>query len=208
MKFTDKIRECPRLKGFDMKQVDRTKVCWNCEADVSYEATYCPFCGTDLLTSSIEKPGQPPKQDHKFSDQSLQESLASLYKPPYSVRNRQGFGVPDEREESSYIETEPQKEDTLFQSYEKEDAEDLPMIPEEGIQPLDEKDEVSRRGNVLPLLFLMIGAHLFILGALLLFCSKGGVVTLEWSSRFWFLYCLISFPLLYFGGRMLKNQSS
>ncbi|QVL57655.1 MAG: hypothetical protein KFB93_00855 [Simkaniaceae bacterium] len=188
-----------------MKQVDRTKVCWNCEADVSYEATYCPFCGTDLLTSSVEPTSQPPKQDHKFSDQTLQESLASLYKPPYSVRNRQGFGVPDEREETSYIETEPPKEETLFHAY---DQEEVPMIPEEGIKTLEETEEATRRGSILPLLFLMIGAHLFILGSLLLFCSKNGVVTLEWSSRFWFLYCLISFPLLYFGGRMLKKQAS
>lgn len=194
-----------------MKQVDRTKACWNCEADVSYEATYCPFCGTDLLTSTVEPAHQPPKQDHKFADQTLQESLASLYKPPYSVRNRQGFGVPDEREETSYIETEPQKEDSLFQPYEAEEQEkqeELPMIPEEGIKTFEETEEVTRRGSILPLLFLMIGAHLFILGALLLFCSKNGVVTLEWSSRFWFLYCLISFPLLYFGGKLLKNQTS
>ncbi|MEM8727114.1 MAG: hypothetical protein AAGE99_00140 [Chlamydiota bacterium] len=191
-----------------MKRVDRTKVCWNCEADVSYEATYCLFCGTDLLTSSIKKGGQLPKQDHKFSDQPLRESLASLYKPPYSVRNRQGFGVPDEREESSYLETEPQKEDALLQSYEKGDDQDDPTIPKGGIQPPDERQETARGGNVLPLLFLMIGTHLFIIGALLLFCAKDGIVTLEWSSRFWFLYCLISFPLLYFGGRMLKTQSA
>ncbi|MCB1083657.1 MAG: hypothetical protein KDK61_05065, partial [Simkania sp.] len=67
-----------------MKQVDRTKVCWSCEADVSYEATYCPFCGTDLLTSTIEPKEEQPRQDERFSTQSLEESLASLYKPPYS----------------------------------------------------------------------------------------------------------------------------
>ncbi len=191
-----------------MKQVDRTKACWNCEADVNLEATYCPFCGTDLLTSSIETSRHTPKKDSKFDDQTLQESLASLYKPPYSVRNRQGFGVPDEREESPYIEAEPHKENSLFQSYDKPDVESIPMIPSDGIQPLEDGDEVTKRGNILPLLFLMIGTHLFILGALLLFCSKGGFVTLEWSSRFWFLYCLISFPPLYFGGRLLKTQTS
>lgn len=192
--------------GLEMKQVDRTKVCWNCEAEVNYEATYCPFCGTDLLTSSIDKVGQPIQQDHKFSDQTLQESLASLYKPPYSVRNRQGLGVPDEREESSYVEAEPQKQDPFFQSDEQEEIQEAPMIPEEGIQSTEEIDETRGSGNVLPLLFLMIGAHLFILGALLLFCSKNGTVTLEWSSRFWFLYCLMSTPLLYFGSKMLNRQ--
>ncbi|MCB1106522.1 MAG: hypothetical protein KDK76_00325 [Chlamydiia bacterium] len=187
-----------------MKQADRTKGCWNCEADVSYQATYCPFCGTDLLTSSIE-PGKEtsPKGDEKFVDQSLQESLASLYKPPYSIRNRQGLGVPDEREEVSFKEAEPHKENPLFQSYESVDPEEtVSYAPQENL----DEEIVTRRGNILPLLFLMIGAHLFILGALLLFCSKGGIVTLEWSSRFWFLYCLVGLPLLYFGSRLLKSQ--
>ncbi len=186
-----------------MTQVDRTKACWNCEADVSYEATYCPFCGTDLLTSSIETSKQVPKKDAKFSDQTLQESLASLYKPPYSARDRQGFGVPDEREETSFKETPAEKEDPLFKSYDQMEFEEATAFPSEEI----EDEVVSRRGTILPLLFLMIGAHLFMLGALLLFCSKDGFVTLEWSSRLWFLYCLISFPLLYFGGRLLKVKA-
>lgn len=186
-----------------MKQMDRTKVCWNCEADVSYEATYCPFCGTDLLTTSAESAPQEPKVDAKFSDQSLQESLASLYKPPYSVRNRQGFGVPDEREEVPYKQAEPAKEDPLFQPYDQIESQETFVAPEE---PATQEEEITRRGNILPLLFLMIGAHLFVLGALLLFCSREGVVTLEWSSRFWFVYCLISFPLLYFGVRHLKKS--
>ena len=186
-----------------MKQMDRTKVCWNCEADVNYEATYCPFCGTDLLTSSAESAPQLPKQDTKFSDQTLQESLASLYKPPYSVRNRQGFGVPDEREEVPFKQAEPPKEDPLFQSYEQIEPQQT-LVHEEKV----EEEEVTRRGNILPLLFLMIGAHLFVLGTLLLFCSKDGFVTLEWTNRFWFVYCLMSFPLLYFGVRMLKDTST
>lgn len=184
--------------------MDRTKVCWNCEADVSYEATYCPFCGTDLLTTSAESPSQEPKYDAKFSDQSLQESLASLYKPPYSVRNRQGLGVPDEREEVPYKQAEPTKDDPLFQSYDQIETQETLIAPAE---PVMDEEEITRRGSILPLLFLMIGAHLFVLGALLLFCSKGGLVTLEWSSRFWFVYCLISFPLLYFGVRHLKKSS-
>lgn len=180
-----------------MKQLDRTKGCWNCEADVSYEATYCPFCGTDLLNSSSENQTTP--QDTKFADQTIQESLASLYKPPYSVRDRQGLGVPDEREESTFKEVEPPKEDPLFQSYEQVEVKHQEIVSEET------EVEVTRRGSILPLLFLMMGTHFLVLGMLLLFCSKGGVVTLEWSSRFWFVYCLMGFPLIYFGNRLLKS---
>ena len=181
-----------------MKQLDRTKGCWNCEADVSYEATYCPFCGTDLLNSSSDATNQGSSQDTKFADQTIQESLASLYKPPYSVRNRQGLGVPDEREESTFKEAEPPKEESLFQSYEQAEA-------QQEIVPEEKEVEVTKRGSILPLLFLMMGAHFFVLGTLLLFCSKEGVVTLEWSGRFWFVYCLIGLPLLYFGKRLLRS---
>ncbi|MCB1110814.1 MAG: hypothetical protein KDK64_07510 [Chlamydiia bacterium] len=190
-----------------MKQVDRAKVCWNCEADVSYQATYCPFCGTDLLTSSGE-PSQPsaPSQDKKFADQSLQESLASLYKPPYSIRNRQGLGVPDEREETTFQEVEPPKENPLFQSYEQMALEEQELIAPPHPDTLSNEEEViTRRGSILPLLFLMIGSHLLMLGVLILFCAKEGVVTLQWSSRFWFLYMLVGAPLVYLGGRILRR---
>ena len=192
-----------------MKQVDQTKSCWSCEADVSFEATYCPFCGTDLLTSTIESatPSKPPS-DKKFSNHTLQESLASLYKPPYSVRNQRGLGVPDEREESSFKKP-PQLEtkDPFEQTYEQmEISEQAAALPQNKTLDAEDEGDISRRGSILPLLFLMIGAHLFMLGALLLFCSKDGFVNLQWNSRFWFLYCLMGLPLLIFGGKMVNPK--
>jgi len=178
--------------------MDRTKVCWHCEADVSYEATYCPFCGADLLTSPSESTAQFPKSDGKFSDQTLQESLASLYKPPYSIRDRRGLGVPDEREEALFKQAEVSKENPLFHFHDQKEA-------QQPSEEVNQEEKSMRRGTILPLLFLMIGVHLFILGVLLLFCAREGVVTLEWSNRFWFIYCLASFPMLYFGVRLLKN---
>jgi len=185
-----------------MRQVDRTKICWNCEADVSCEVTYCPFCGTDLLPASFEASSPSAKQDVNFSEKRLQESLASLYKPPYSVRNRQGLGVPDEREELSFTRTEPSKGNPLFHPYEQEGGQQK-LIKQEELK----KNETPKKGAILPLLFFMVGAHLFILGMLLLFCSRDGVVTLEWTSHFWFVYCLVGSPFLYFGVRMLKNDT-
>lgn len=173
-----------------MKQAERTRTCSNCEADVNREATYCPFCGTDLLLTPISSKEDLFEGDEKFSSQSLQESLASLYKPPYSVRNRQGFGIPDERESATIKEIELSKEGPLFRSYEDEE------ITEK--RPKEKKIEAEDRlhGDVLPLLLLSIGAHLLIVGLFLLFFSKDGVLTLEWNSRFWFLYCFFGIPLI------------
>ncbi|WP_148258922.1 zinc ribbon domain-containing protein [Simkania negevensis] len=186
-----------------MKQVDRTKVCWSCEADVSYEATYCPFCGTDLLTSTIEPKEEQPRQDERFSTQSLEESLASLYKPPYSVRNKQGLGVPDEREEPSFKQVKPPREDPLFQTYDPPKAKEPIQPPPQPKAITEEKG--SERGGVLPLLLLSIGINLSLLGLLILLFSKEGVVNLQWSSHYWFIYLLIGLPTTYFGVRSLKQ---
>ena len=188
-----------------MRQVDRTKTCWSCEADVSFESTYCPFCGTDLLAPLSEPSRSKPFEEEKFSNQSLEESLASLYKPPYSARNKQGFGIPDEKEEIAFAQVEPPKEDPLFESYEKEEEIPSEAIEEPSLQK--QSSEIAYEGAVLPLLLLLIGTHLFLLGLLILFFSSHGRVVLEWNSQYWFLYLLISAPLLFFGFRLLKKPS-
>lgn len=184
-----------------MKPVDRTKVCWSCEAGVGDEATYCPFCGTDLLTSSTQSGDKQSKQDKRFSEKSLEESLASLYKPPYSVRNRQGLGIPDEREEPAFKQASPPKENLLFQSYEQ--------IPEK--TPLSSEAQQGNEevgpGGVWPLFLLSIGINLVVLGILIFFFSKEGVTRLEWDSRYWFLYLLIGLSITYLGVRSLKRFS-
>ena len=172
----------------------QAKSCWNCEADVGAEVTYCPFCGMDLASWSAE-PVQ--KDDHRFSSQSLQESLASLYKPPYSVRNQQGFGVPDEREDAVVAHVTPSiKEAASLPEY---------HLAEQKEKKETQSDGAARgRGGALPLLVLSIGCHLSLLGLLTLFFSRDGFVYLKWSSRYWFLYCLVGMPLVYFGSRFLN----
>ncbi len=57
------------------------KICWSCEARVGLEATYCPFCGTDLLTKSAVTDGEGlPEED-----------VASLYTPPYFAKPSTDF---------------------------------------------------------------------------------------------------------------------
>lgn len=159
-----------------MKQADRQKMCWNCEADVSYDSTYCPFCGTDLLTTG-------DYESAPTEDSSIQESLASLYKPPYSVRNQEGIGVPDEPEDAAYAQDEPEEEPLHLQAHEEE-----------------------KGPTGWPLLLLTIGGQLFTLGLLLLFFQKNGKVTLEWNAHLWAIYLLSALPLLIFGYRSLFGK--
>ncbi len=184
-----------------MNQLSKTVACSNCQADVNSEATYCPFCAADLLTGSKREQEQAVQSD-MFENQTLKDSLASLYKPPYSIRNQQGVGVPDEREESPFIKAAPQKEDPLFQPYEA--TQPPPQPPEEIVQE-EPPEEDKQRGLVSPLLLLLVGTQLALLGLLILLFSKDGLVTLEWQSKHWFIYCLISAPLVFLGVRQLKR---
>lgn len=167
--------------------MEQTKVCGNCEADVHVDAAYCPFCGADLLVAApVDE--KPRRQDAMFSNQSVQESLASLYKPPYVSRDRRGLGVPSTHRDVDY---EPMPEPPPVQ---RETA------------AYDEEEEVTQeRGGFLSLILLSLGGNLLTLGLLLLFFSDHGTLTLKWNGHAWFLYCLASLPLLGIGYRLLRS---
>jgi len=171
---------------------------------VSSQATYCPFCGTDLLASASPLGEESAKQDERFETQSLEESLASLYKPPYSIRNRQGIGVPDEREEPSFTKVAPQREGNFFQRCAADESKRDTSAPVSPKLDVESDQAVEQRGGFLPLLFLSVGVNLVVLGLLILFFSKGGIARLEWSSSHWFIYLLTGFPTAYAGTRLLK----
>lgn len=182
-----------------MAPQDRTKVCLSCEADVNLEATYCPFCGADLSTAPVESASAfSPSPDERFEAQPLKESLASLYKPPYSVRNRRGLGVPDERVETTFTRAEPAKEDPL--SYYEQGK--VGKKVEEKVEVVEQERQI---GGVLPLVLLLIGTVFLVLAIALFFFSSNGVLTLEWKSSYWFLYALLSLPFLFLAIRLLKK---
>ncbi len=182
-----------------MNQVEHTKVCWSCEANVSHDATYCPFCGSDLLPPENDPKAMPLNVDGRFQSQPLEESLASLYKPPYSVRNKQGLGIPDNREKTSFTKVTPPKETPLFQGYDQAENKETQVTQTET------KVEEPMQGVMWPLLLLSIGINLTLLGLLVLFFSKEGIVHLQWNMRYWFYYILFGVPMSYMGIRCLKK---
>jgi hypothetical protein len=58
------------------------------------------------------------------------------------------------------------------------------------------------------LLMLLLGGNLLTLGLLQFFFSDGGKLTLEWDSGYWFLYCLLAFPLFYFGFKKASHSAA
>src|SRR6185503_15242769 len=60
-----------------MKPNDRQKMCPSCEGRIPLDANLCPYCAAEQGSSAY--------LHHK----SIQESLTSLYPPPYSAKKEQ-----------------------------------------------------------------------------------------------------------------------
>jgi len=160
-----------------METTQRKKLCPNCEGNVSYDAIFCPYCRADLSRAQQKKNAQSESKEQPS------ESLASLYRPPYLVRESHGYGVPDERE-GSYAGTQE----------------------EEFFEEEDQKEPGNR--SVWALLLLSIGGNLLTLGLLILFFSEAGRLTLEWKSGTWFLYCFLGAPFLFLGWKCLSLKTT
>jgi hypothetical protein len=80
-----------------------------------------------------------------------------------------------------------------------------PLYPERE----EEKEEGSTavlapsQNTWMPIIFFTIGIQCVLFGLFTLLFSKSGSVVLSWNASFWFIYCLIGGPLLYFGYQKL-----
>lgn len=143
-----------------MKPADRQKMCPNCDGRIPHEATQCPYCFATMQVDAAR-------------NQTLQDSLTSLYSPPYSS-----------------------KAGTLFANEEKQASPRESMIAPAAVL---EKDEGEENKSFWPILFLSLAGNLFVLGVLQFFFSEEGMVKLEINGSYWFLFILLSLPLFFFG---------
>lgn len=152
-------------------------MCINCEGRIPVSADVCPFCAAHQTShNSFQAP--------IFENQSLEDSLTSLYTPPYQGKRPQFEG------RQSY---EPVEEERHY----KEVREKTQIDP---LMDATVKEEAPRGvSSFLPTLLLTLGANFAIIGLMQLFFSKDGVLRLEWNANYWFFYCLASAPLIYFG---------
>ena len=138
---------------------------------------------------SDEEPDSREEAYPLFRQQSLEESLASLYKPPYSraQSERPAQPAPSFGTQSS-----------LLSTYE----EPAPVQQTEEVV----EEQTTEGNDLLPATLLAVGGMLLTLGLVLFFFSTDGVVTLEWNAKKWFVYCLASLPVLYMGIRQLRPK--
>ncbi len=174
----------------DMKSTDREKMCISCEGRIPFDAEICSYCASKQSGGGIQNSFQTPI----FQNQSLEDSLTSLYTPPYQGKRPQ-FA------QSTTSQPDPTEEDE-HPMY-KEVTERPEMNPLLGAT-VDE-EEAPPRSSLIPTTLLFAGANFSLLGLMQLFFSKNGILRLEWDANYWFFYCLFGIPLLYFGLKKIKH---
>lgn len=155
-----------------MAQNQRSKMCPNCEGSVAYEVSICPYCGNSVFDKNANSASQKTSDNAK--SMSYEETLASLYPPPYKPKVMDNDSTFEKEEVSSVAQV-------------KEEVEELP------------------RNNLVPTMLFWIGINILVFSLILLVFSKDGFLYLKWNASFWYLYSLISLPLLYFGFKGLSS---
>jgi hypothetical protein len=171
---------------------DRQKMCTNCDGRIPLDAEVCPYCAADMKTTLGSTSGA--KELHH---QSLQDSLTSLYTPPYG-KNSSFLNQGGEKKEVSPLnKTEPLKEPMVEKRFNHTSPSlGAPTIP---VESTADPNADQEKNGFWPILFLSIGTNLLTLGLLQLFFSDHGFLRLEWDSSYWFIYCLAALPLFFFG---------
>lgn len=170
-------------------------MCPYCEGSIPLQAQECKYCGSSLV-----------KKARASSAYQTEDSLASLYEPPYAPAKKTfSHGIPEQEALTRSYAEEEENTDSLsirpaptrrIPKKAKQPSNDSEMLAE------DEDEESSQIGS---LLLLSLGGHLFTLAWLLFFFSDHGKLVLEWKSRYWFIYFLLSLPLLYKGWKKLSE---
>lgn len=174
--------------------MEKEKMCISCEGRIPLSADVCPYCATH----QVQQPEQNSFQTPIFQSQSLEDSLTSLYMPPYQGK-RPRFDAPIEEESFPTTSTmDYQQEMPLY----KEVTEKPQLDPLAGATTHEE--ETPQKSSFVPMTLLLGGAHFAVIGLMQLFFSKNGILRLEWNANYWFFYFLVSAPLFYFGAKKIK----
>lgn len=131
--------------------------------------------------------GSDMQQEEESMGEEPSAQYAPVYEPPYSPSQR-GYGVPAEVRTDFY-----HQDHSSYSGRQETESEELPAKKSEA--------------GLWPLLFLSMGMNLMTLGLLLFFFSDRGKLILEWNSYYWFIYCILSVPLLMFGWKLLQAST-
>lgn len=176
-----------------MHPKDRQKMCASCDGRIPFDAAICPYCTAHQAAATAQT---SVKEQHH---QSLQDSLTSLYPPPYAGKST---GSAFKNENLSFNKSKPPNDPMAEKRFNNPSvALGVPTIPAQS----EEQQADGGKSSFFPILFLSIGANLLMLGLLQLFFSDNGFLRLEWDSSYWFAYCLAALPLFFFGFKKVNS---
>lgn len=176
-----------------MNKPVKTKLCWNCEGSVSRTAENCPYCAVYLSPESSEEqeieaelPTHPPKAPYVAERERGQSEVP---KAPYTLQGnrKQGnskIGISNKVGNGR----EPLKESLEAPSQREERS-----LFKEG----------AFREIFLPVFLLSAGSLALLFSLLLLLFAVDGHLTLQWEGEYWYVYALLSIPLLALGWKLL-----
>jgi hypothetical protein len=162
---------------------DRQKICPHCEGRIVIDATHCLYCG--MPVSSLEKPKEAVETN----------PLHSLYPPSYSNK-------PLETMKNDKISPKPFSKDARDNQLSAALGK-YSYSPTTPIVNAEEKKEEA--SSFSPLFFLLLGSNLMVIGLLQLLFAEKGLLTLQWKSHYWYLYCLIALPAIILGLKKAKQ---
>ena len=152
----------------------KTKLCANCDGLVDLDVIICPYCGSDVLEVADSQSTYAPP--HYRKNLSAEETLCSLYPPPYQPKN---------------IETADPSDSSKEAAIEEEDF---------------EKKKSKKFSSLLSTLFFSLGVNFFLFGLYLFVFSKNKELFLRFDASYWYLYFLVGGPLIFFGYKMLFSK--
>ena len=79
----------------------RQKLWQNCEGEVDFDVIFCPFCGHDLLEEKDQD--LLSRSEESIKALSPQESVASLYPPPYGASSVEEEPVVEKTNDSLFL---------------------------------------------------------------------------------------------------------
>ena len=167
-------------------------MCTSCDGRIPLDVDVCPYCAVDLKSTVV-----PASRVKELHHQSLQDSLTSLYPPPYG-KNSHFLSPSEEKKEAIHFNKSEPVKDPMAEKRFNHTSPSLgaPTIPIDSA--VDANIDHGKNG-FWPILLLSIGTNLLVLGLLQLFFSDNGFLQLEWNSSYWFIYCLAALPLFFFG---------
>jgi hypothetical protein len=166
-----------------MKLNERQKLCATCDGRIPLDATLCPYCAAEQTQVYLQ---------HK----SIQESLTSLYPPLYAAKNA------SQNKDQTFKPSHPQDPMTEKSFQQVSPSTQARFHSEETTMEKNQEEKAS----FWPILLLSVGANLLVVGLLQLFFSDQGLLTLQWESRYWFVYLFLALPLFFLGFKKLSKN--